>query len=78
MKSGFMFTIVALFASTIVATAKVRQPTEDDVLRAACFPDVQRLCKDAIPDEGKIRACMDEKKAMISAKCTRAYKKVHG
>ena len=60
------------------AAAKVRTPSADDILQAACYPDVQRLCKDEIPDETKITACMERKKAMISHKCTDAYKKVHG
>ena len=53
-----------------------RRPSDDDVLQAACYPDVQRLCKDDIPDEKKITACRERKKAQISRKCTDAYREV--
>lgn len=65
---------VAMLAIGITTvSAKVRRPSDTDVLQAACYPDVQRLCKDAIPNEDKITACMEEKKASISKECTDAY-----
>ena len=36
---------------------------------AACTPDVMRLCSAAIPDEGRITACMIQKKKQIGAAC---------
>jgi hypothetical protein len=69
--------LAALMLGATAASAKVSRPSDDDVLQAACYPDVQRLCKDEIPDEGKITACMERKKAQISHKCTEAAKKVH-
>lgn len=62
-----------VLASSGMAVAKVRTPSAADQLQAACYPDVQRLCKDAIPDEGRIRSCMAGKKSMVSAKCMKAY-----
>ena len=64
---------VLLLSATAAGIAKVRTPTADDELQAACYPDVQRLCKDAIPDEGKITVCMEGKRSMISARCLKAY-----
>ena len=64
---------IALVFSATAATAKVRVPSDDDKLQAACYPDVQRLCKDAIPDEGKITVCMEQQKSSISSGCLDAY-----
>lgn len=66
----------ALALGVSSASAKVRRPTDDDVLQAACYPDVRRLCKDEIPDEKKITACMERNKSMISRKCIEAYEAV--
>ena len=66
----------ALTLGVTSASAKVRRPSDDDILQAACYPDVQRLCKDEIPNEKKITACMERKKAQISHKCTEAYRQV--
>lgn len=66
----------ALALGVTSASAKVRRPSDDDVLQAACYPDVQRLCKDEIPNEKKITACMERKKAQISRKCLDAYETV--
>ena len=66
----------ALTLGVTAASAKVRRPSDDDVLQAACYPDVQRLCKDDIPNEKKITACMERKKAQISRKCLDAYETV--
>ena len=55
-------------------SAKVRTQSDQDKLQAACYGDVERLCKDDIPDEGKITICMEGKKSQISQQCTDAYK----
>lgn len=65
--------ITALVISATAVSAKVRVPSDQDKLQAACYPDVQRLCKDAIPDEGKITVCMEQQKSLISAGCLDAY-----
>ena len=64
---------IALVFSATAASAKVRVPTDDDKLQAACYPDVKRLCRDAMPDEGKITVCMEQQKASISPGCLEAY-----
>jgi len=38
----------------------------------ACMGDAFRLCGDAIPDEGRIEACMNAKRAELNPGC-RAY-----
>jgi hypothetical protein len=40
--------------------------------RAACTPDALRLCADAIPDVGRVTACMQAKRASLSARCQAA------
>jgi hypothetical protein len=37
--------------------------------RAACEPDVYRLCAAEIPDENKIIACLKKNKAKLSKAC---------
>lgn len=64
---------VALVLSAAAASAKVRVPSDQDKLQAACYPDVKRLCRDAMPDEAKITACMEQQKASISPGCMEAY-----
>ena len=72
--SRFLCAAVLVLCATHAATAKVRSPSDQDKLQAACFDDVQWLCKDEIPDEEKIRICMEGKKSQISTGCTDAYK----
>jgi hypothetical protein len=76
MKTTLVF-LAALTLGLSAASAKTRRPSDEDILQAACYPDVQRLCKDEIPDEAKITACMERKKAQISRKCTEAAEKAH-
>ena len=73
MRSVRLLCLLTLAFSVTGASAKIRVPTDNDRLQAACYPDVQRLCKDAIPDEGKITVCMEAQKASISKECTDAY-----
>ena len=64
-----------LLSSTAPVWATQPQaPSADDKLQAACYPDVEKLCKDAMPDEDKVTACMKQHKSQVSAKCQEAYK----
>jgi hypothetical protein len=38
-----------------------------------CYADVQKLCNDAIPDEDKIKACMQAKHDQLSPACAKIY-----
>jgi len=40
--------------------------------RQACTPDALRLCSDAIPDVGKVKACMQAKSTQLSEPCRAA------
>ncbi|MDX7951670.1 hypothetical protein P7D22_10875 [Lichenihabitans sp. Uapishka_5] len=71
------FCTAGLLLSAAVAPALAagpQAPTAEDKLQAACYPDVEKLCKDAMPDEAKVAACMKQHKSEISAKCEAAYK----
>jgi hypothetical protein len=50
-----------------VPTASVALGTAPE--RAACTPDVFRLCSSEIPDVDRIIACMKANKASLSAPC---------
>ncbi len=38
--------------------------------QAACTPDVMRLCQQAIPDQGRIVACLVRSRLQLSPACT--------
>lgn len=63
-----------LSAAAPAFAAQPTAPTADDKLQAACYPDVDKFCKDAVPDVDKVTACMKQHKAEISQKCSDAYK----
>lgn len=63
-----------LCAAAPAWAAQTQPPSADDKLQAACYPDVEKLCKDAMPDETKVTACMKQHRSQVSAKCQEAYK----
>ncbi|MCW6510629.1 hypothetical protein [Lichenifustis flavocetrariae] len=65
--SLFVTALALLGAQT--AFAATNQVSLKDKQQAACYDDVNRLCKDAIPDVDKVTACMKDKKPLVSAKC---------
>ena len=63
-----------------VAICLVLQPTQGHALgteseRAACTPDVFRLCSSEIPNVDRIIACMKAKKASLSPPCRLVFDK---
>ena len=58
----------ALAAKLPSDAAKLRQQAEH-----VCYGDVQTLCNDAIPDEDKIKACMQTHHAALSPACAKVY-----
>ena len=59
---------VGLFGSVGAARADITMAQ-----REACTPDALRLCSSAIPDVAKVKACMLENKANLSAGCRAAF-----
>jgi hypothetical protein len=45
-----------------------------DAERQACTPDAMRLCGDAIPDVGRVTACMKAKSSQLSPECRAAMR----
>ena len=66
--------LVAVGAAPALAA---KQPSDAVRLRQeaehVCYPDVQKLCNDAIPDEDKIKACMQNRHAELSPACAKIY-----
>lgn len=58
----------ALAAKPLSDAARLRQQAEH-----LCYDDVQKLCNDAIPDEDKIKACMQAKHDSLSPGCAKIY-----
>ncbi len=54
-----------------------KQPSAKEMLRQQaehdCYPDAQRLCADAMPDEAKVQACMTAKRRQLSPACGKVF-----
>jgi hypothetical protein len=64
--------LVAAFGATSVAAQDNSNAEE------ACTPDVMSLCYDAVPDRGKIVACLRSKRGQVSLTCRQAMGKHSG
>jgi hypothetical protein len=62
---GFAF--ILAIAAPLPAFA---QSQED---QAACTPDVMRLCQQAIPDRGRVVACLVRSKLQLSPACAGVF-----
>jgi hypothetical protein len=63
--------LVVALAATLHATASFALGTDEQ--RAACTPDVFRLCSSAIPNVDQIIACLKQKKASLSVGCQAVF-----
>jgi hypothetical protein len=61
----FAFGLLLALAAPALAQGSAEQ-------RAACTPDVLRLCSADIPDVGRIKACLGRERAKVSAACRTA------
>ena len=64
---------VLSLAAPAVASAKVKNQTMRQVQEQACYNDAMTLCKDAVPDEDKITACMTAKRKQLSPLCGKVF-----
>jgi hypothetical protein len=62
------FAALAMLAPTL-ASADISTDTVRQKAQQACYDDVNKLCPDAIPDEEKIKVCMQAKHSQLSPKC---------
>lgn len=63
MRFAKTFVLLAVIASPAVAFA------QGGPMRGACKPDIQSLCGAVQPGGGRIRDCMREHRAQLSAAC---------
>jgi hypothetical protein len=63
--------LVAVFGVSTLAGARSFEVTDQQ--RAACTPDAFRLCSSEMPDANRVAACMDAKKASLSAPCRAVF-----
>jgi hypothetical protein len=62
-----------LFALTTILSTTTSFALGTDEQRAACTPDVFRLCSSEIPSVDRIVACLKAKKASLSAGCQAVF-----
>ena len=63
------FPYVTVVGATMPCCVSMSFAAGRDEQRAACAPDVLRLCSSEIPDVERIVACMKAKKASLSLSC---------
>ena len=70
-------TAVAMLAALSGPALAAKLPSDATRLRQQaehiCYADVQKLCNDAIPDEDKIKSCMQAKHDQLSPACAKIY-----
>ena len=61
--------IALALAVTFVALAPIAASAHSQEEQEACMNDAFTFCGDAIPDRGRVAACLAAKKAQISVAC---------
>jgi hypothetical protein len=64
---------VIVFAAMITAPLPAIAYTQEDA--SACASDAQRLCQQAIPDEGRVSNCLHEHRRQLSPACSTVFKR---
>jgi hypothetical protein len=67
---------LALFALSTTARAGPNKPIGGKAGEGACHDDVERLCKDVQPGEGRVLACLKSHKKDVSKECTNAIQQM--
>ena len=75
MKTKLIVGVLMMLATSDAASARMVSDKERMRQQAEhlCYNDVQTLCNADIPDEDKIKACMDRHHAQLSAPCAKAF-----
>ena len=67
----------AMVLSTMSPGMAAKRPSAKEMLRQQaehdCYPDAQRLCADAMPDEAKVQACMTAKRRQLGPACSKVF-----
>ncbi len=61
--------LLAIVAIGALATAGANAQDLRERQTEACMSDALRLCSDAVPDEGRVTACMNAKRAELNPGC---------
>ena len=56
-----------------IALARTKGVSVREQQEQACYNDAVTLCKDAVPDEAKITACMAAKRKQLSPLCGKVF-----
>jgi hypothetical protein len=67
---------LALLVLSTTASAGPMKPIGGTAAQGACHDDVDRLCKDVQPGEGRILACLKSHQADVSKGCTTAVQQL--
>ena len=70
---GSVIALAALVAAGSAAEARTKQPSLREQQEHFCANDAMTLCRDAVPDEARITACMRAKKAQLSPECAKMF-----
>lgn len=73
MKRAVIFTGAVFLVLGLMSYSTVSRALGSAEERAACTPDVFRLCSSDIPNVDKIIACMKAKQSQLSPKCKAAF-----
>ncbi|AYD02993.1 cysteine rich repeat-containing protein [Neorhizobium sp. NCHU2750] len=66
----FKYLAVAFLASASVASAQQLSMSDKLALRDNCKQDFQELCPGIAPGDGKLMACINQKKDKLSSACS--------
>ena len=71
---------VLLFLVSATLPAFAQQPSQLDqeleMLRAYCKPDIERLCPNVPPGDGRIKECLMQQKMELSVGCAETLQKL--
>jgi hypothetical protein len=69
---------VSVLAAGLLAASSAPSLAYTAADAKACMPDAFRLCAKAIPNEGKVAACLQAKQKQLSANCLEALERFTG
>lgn len=76
MTTRLITTLALLLASSQIGAMGGMDPAEMEALRTYCKADVERLCANVQPGEGRIKACLMANKESMSVGCAQALQKL--
>lgn len=68
--------VLTLSAALPVTAGASELRGEIQALREYCRPDIERLCPDVMPGEGRIKDCLYRNRERMSVGCAKALKRI--